>query len=186
MDTKSQIIEKATILFQQKGYKGVGVNEILKACNITKGAIYHHFPNGKEEVLIASLQANEKLITTEITNVFNRHPSTQEAVQALIEKLVDDFDRKGMIIGYTFSSMANEIASLSDPVQNAYSSLYSKIQEIFVRKLEADGFSADSAESMALLIAAAIEGGIMLCLVKKSGDPLQTLSHVIPKLLKKS
>ncbi|MGG3804237.1 TetR/AcrR family transcriptional regulator [Metabacillus fastidiosus] len=44
MDTKSLIIEIATNLFQQKGYKSVGVNEILKACNITKGALYHHFP----------------------------------------------------------------------------------------------------------------------------------------------
>ena len=56
MDTKSQIIYIATNLFQQKGYKGVGVSEILKACNITKGALYHHFPNGKEELLIACLQ----------------------------------------------------------------------------------------------------------------------------------
>ncbi len=53
MDTKSLIIKIATNLFQQKGYIGVGVNEILKACTITKGAHYHHFPNGKEELLIA-------------------------------------------------------------------------------------------------------------------------------------
>ena len=37
MDTKSLIIEVATKLFQQKGFKGVGLNEIIKACNISKG-----------------------------------------------------------------------------------------------------------------------------------------------------
>lgn len=57
MDTKSLMIEKATLLFQQKGYKSVGVSEILKACDVTKGALYHHFPNGKEELLIACLKA---------------------------------------------------------------------------------------------------------------------------------
>lgn len=48
VDTKSLMIETATLLFQQKGYKNVGVSEILKACNVTKGALYHHFPNGKK------------------------------------------------------------------------------------------------------------------------------------------
>ncbi|MGG3797618.1 TetR/AcrR family transcriptional regulator [Metabacillus fastidiosus] len=69
MDTKSLIIEIATNLFQQKGYKGVGVNEILKACNITKGALYYHFPNGKEELLIACLQSINEAITTDIEDI---------------------------------------------------------------------------------------------------------------------
>ncbi|WP_375162433.1 TetR/AcrR family transcriptional regulator [Bacillus sp. V3B] len=45
IDTKSRIIDTATTLFQQKGYMSVGVNEILKACNIKKGALYYHFPD---------------------------------------------------------------------------------------------------------------------------------------------
>jgi TetR/AcrR family transcriptional regulator, lmrAB and yxaGH operons repressor len=57
MDTKSQIIDISKSLFQQKGYKSVGIAEILKACNISKGSFYHHFPNGKEELLIACLQS---------------------------------------------------------------------------------------------------------------------------------
>ncbi|MDZ5605542.1 TetR family transcriptional regulator [Bacillus pseudomycoides] len=63
METKSLIIDITTKLFQQKGYKGVGLNEILRACNITKGALYHHFPNGKEELLIACLQSLNEAIT---------------------------------------------------------------------------------------------------------------------------
>ncbi|MEK4487238.1 TetR family transcriptional regulator [Psychrobacillus sp. FSL H8-0484] len=39
MDTKSLIINIVTSLFQQKGYKGVGLNEILKACNVSKGSL---------------------------------------------------------------------------------------------------------------------------------------------------
>ena len=76
MDTKSLIIDIATTLFQQKGYMGVGVNEILKACNISKGALYHHFPNGKEELLIACLQSMDEAITTDIEDIFKRYQTT--------------------------------------------------------------------------------------------------------------
>ncbi len=47
IDTKSMIIVIATTLFQHKGYMGIGLNEILKGCNITKSSLYHHFPNGR-------------------------------------------------------------------------------------------------------------------------------------------
>ena len=72
MDTKSLIIDIATTLFQQKGYMGVGLNEILKACNISKGSLYHHFPNGKEELLIACLHS----LNEAITNGYRRNFST--------------------------------------------------------------------------------------------------------------
>lgn len=184
MDTKSLTIEIATTLFQQKGYKGVGLTEILKECNITKGSLYHHFPNGKEELLIACLQSMSDAITMDIENIFKRYETTQEATQAMIEILVTAFEREGTITGYTFSSIVSEMASFSEPIRNACSSLYTKIQGIYSNKLVADGFSEERAHSIAVMMTASIEGGIMLCLTQKASDPLKTISHVLPNLLK--
>ena len=170
--------------FQQKGYKGVGVNEILKACNMTKGALYHHFPNGKEELLIACLQSMEEVITKDIEAIFNRYLTTQEAVQAMIEKLVADFESKGTLSGYTFSSMVSEMGAVSETVRNACSSLYSKMEEIYSNKLVADGFSKEMAQSMAIMMTASIEGGMMLCLTQQSSEPLKTISQQLPNLFK--
>jgi TetR/AcrR family transcriptional regulator, lmrAB and yxaGH operons repressor len=90
MDTKSRIIGIATKPFQQKGYIEVEINEILKACNMTRGALYHHFPNGKEELLIASLKSINEAINKDTKGIFNQYPTTQEATQAMLEKLVED------------------------------------------------------------------------------------------------
>ncbi len=88
MDTKSLIINIATKLFQQKGYISVGLNEILKKCNISKGSFYHHFPNGKEELLIACLTFLKEAITFDIKEIFNSYPTTKEATKVMIEKLI--------------------------------------------------------------------------------------------------
>ena len=184
MDTKSLIIEIATTLFQQKGYKGVGLNEILKACNMTKGALYHHFPNGKEELLIACLQSLKETITTDIESIFDRYPTTLDATPFMIDKLIAHFEIEGTITGYTFSSMVSEMASLSDPVRNACADLYQKIQDIYFHKLVGDGVSKDAAYSTALLMTASIEGGIMLCLTQQSADPLRVISQALPHMLK--
>jgi TetR/AcrR family transcriptional repressor of lmrAB and yxaGH operons len=184
MDTKSLIIDIATTLFQKKGFKGVGVNEILRECNITKGALYHHFPNGKEELLITCLRSMDEAITTDIKDIFRRYQTTQEATKKMIEKLVDDFDREGTITGYTFSSMVSEMASLSEPVRSACSNLYTKIQGIYSNKLVEEGISKESAHSIALMMTASIEGGMMLCLTQKSSEPLKIISQALPNLLK--
>lgn len=184
MDTKSLIIDIATSLFQRKGYIGVGLNEILKACNISKGALYHHFPNGKEELLIACLQSMNEAITTDIECIFQQYSTTQEATKKMIEKLVADFDREGTITGHTFSSIISEMALLSEPVRTACSDLYTKIQGIYSNKLVEDGFSKESSHSIALMMTASIEGGMMLCLTQKASEPLNIISQVLPNLLK--
>ena len=135
MDTKLLIIENVTNLFQQKGYKGVGVNEILKKCHVTKGALYYHFPNGKEELLMACLQSLNETITNDIETIFERYPSTQEATKAMINKLIVNFETKGTITGYTFSSIVSEMASLSEPVRQACAVLYKRIETIYMNKL---------------------------------------------------
>ncbi|TBL76550.1 TetR/AcrR family transcriptional regulator [Paenibacillus thalictri] len=184
MDTKDLLIETSTTLFRLKGYKGVGLNEILKACDITKGGLYHHFPNGKEELLIACLQSMNETITNDIVQIFKRNPSALSASQEMIEKLIRQFDQEGTIAGYTFSSIVSEMASLSESVRTACYSLFARMQEIYSNKLAEDGILGEAAASIALMMNASIEGAIMLCIARKSSEPLRTVLQELPKLLK--
>ncbi|WP_245844320.1 TetR/AcrR family transcriptional regulator [Oceanobacillus rekensis] len=158
METKSLIIDIATKLFQQKGYKGVGLNEIIKSCNISKGSLYHHFPNGKEELLITCIQSLNDRITSDIEEIFNRYPSTKEATTAMISKLVFNFETERTISEYTFSSIISGLASLSDPVRNVCAKLYQTIEDIYFHKLVADGYREDTAYSIVLMMTAATRG----------------------------
>lgn len=184
MDTKSMIIEISTALFQKKGYKGVGLNEILKECNITKGSLYHHFPNGKEQLLITCLQYMKESITADIEVTFKQYPTALEALQMMVEKLIADFEREGTIAGHTFNSMVSEMGSVSEPVRNACLDLYIKIQGIIARKLLVDGFSEENARSIALAVTAAIEGSMVLCLTQQSSEPLKIILQLLPNVVK--
>ncbi|RIE03116.1 TetR/AcrR family transcriptional regulator [Cohnella faecalis] len=184
MTTKSLMIDAATSLFQKKGYKSVGLNEILKACNVSKGALYHHFPNGKDELLIACLQALNEGIMADIEDIFSRHLSTIEAAQAMIDKLIYSLETEGTLSGFTFSSIVSEMATVSEPVRHACSALYENIQSIYYAKLVTDGFSNESASALALLMTASIEGAMMLCLTQKSIDPLKKIASLLPNVVK--
>ena len=183
MDTKTLIISKATILFQKKGYKGVGLSEILRECKITKGALYHHFPGGKEELLIACLHSLNEDIIRDIEDIFRQHPNTEEAVNAMIGKLVGQFETEGTITGYTFSSIVSDMDALSEPVQNACAKLYQDIQDVYFRKLREEGLPEEKAQSCALVMTATIEGGMLLCLTQKSAEPLKVIMDTLPSMI---
>lgn len=49
---KNIIISTSYTLFKEKGYNNVSINEICKACSITKPTFYYHF-KAKEDVIFA-------------------------------------------------------------------------------------------------------------------------------------
>ncbi len=51
---KERIIAASFQLFLERGYKGVGIKDIIAETGLSKGAIYHHFKS-KYEIYLASL-----------------------------------------------------------------------------------------------------------------------------------
>src|ERR1700760_4778334 len=50
--TRAALVETARTLFAERGYAGVGTEEIVRAAGGTRGALYHHF-DGKLELFAA-------------------------------------------------------------------------------------------------------------------------------------
>jgi AcrR family transcriptional regulator len=53
--TMGALIGAARALFAERGYAGVGTEEIVQQAGVTRGALYHHFRGGKEELFRAVL-----------------------------------------------------------------------------------------------------------------------------------
>ena len=183
MDTKTYLIETATSLFQKKGYMTVGLTELLQACDISKGAFYHHFPLGKEQLLITCLEALNDMISQDMQSIFDTYDTTREALLAVLDKLIDAYDTEGTIVGYTFTSIVSEMGSLSENVRIACERVYERIEQIIAHKLEQDGLTTDEAMQRAQLITASIEGGIMLSLTKKTSRPLHIISQQLGQII---
>lgn len=65
--TRAELIESARRLFGSKGYAAVSLAEIVAASGVTKGALYHHFPGGKKDLMEAVYEQVEAGFTEQVT-----------------------------------------------------------------------------------------------------------------------
>ncbi|HEY7949988.1 MAG TPA: TetR family transcriptional regulator [Solirubrobacterales bacterium] len=63
--TRAALIEAARGLFAERGYAGVGTEEIVRVAGVTRGALYHHF-DGKLELFAAVYERIEAELAEQI------------------------------------------------------------------------------------------------------------------------
>lgn len=87
---RTKIIDTALLLFEEKGFHGVSINEIVKEAGTSKGGFYHHF-SSKDELLYV---IHDTFITYAIenANLADRlYTKASERLQAIIKGFVGVF-----------------------------------------------------------------------------------------------
>src|SRR5437588_5626228 len=65
-DTKERMVDAALGLFQRQGFDRTAFSEILRHSGAARGAIYHHFPGGKEELALEVVKESTARITDRV------------------------------------------------------------------------------------------------------------------------
>src|SRR5688500_10214957 len=88
-DTRAKIIATAALLFNQRGYNGTSIDDIMQATNLKKGGIYNHF-SSKEEIALAAFDHAYALQSEQygvILKTLRGQPTAQ--LHAIIDEFVD-------------------------------------------------------------------------------------------------
>ena len=51
--SRAALIDHAATLFRRQGYAATGLNQILDEAGVKAGSLYHHFPQGKQQLAAA-------------------------------------------------------------------------------------------------------------------------------------
>jgi len=77
-ETRARLIASARVLFAERGFVAVGIEEIVRSANLTRGALYHHFRD-KEDLFLAVYEQVESDLTTEIAQMVDGVPDADGA-----------------------------------------------------------------------------------------------------------
>jgi TetR/AcrR family transcriptional repressor of lmrAB and yxaGH operons len=173
--TAQRLTVTAAQLFQQKGYHGVGLAEILNTAKVPKGSLYHHFPNGKPDLALAAADWASGLMLGVIEDAFNHAPSFEDGARTLCYKLAKLFDLSGQQAGCPVSATLFD-APDNDEFRDRAATLFESWIDAGERHAVRLGIDPAQARARAEQMFAVIQGGWTLARARRSSDALRTLA----------
>lgn len=81
--TKRYILEKSAPLFNQKGYAGTSLSDIMEATGLTKGGIYGNFKN-KDDIALAAFDFNMEVLYEAFLEAIRMHKDALTKLQTIL------------------------------------------------------------------------------------------------------
>ena len=159
--SRAALINTAALLFRRQGYAATGVNQILETADVKAGSLYHHFPNGKQELAAAVVESAGGDIERLLRRFLDSDSPVADIVDGWIDLLTVQLASDGRD-GCPIEPLATESVNASAQVRDASARAFAGWSAAIAERLRADGWSASDAEQTALAIIALIEGALIL------------------------
>lgn len=163
--TKLHIIMKSAELFNQRGYTGTTMQDIMDATGLTKGGLYRNF-SSKDEIAIESFRYAGEVLWSHFSAAIAGADTATGKILAMCGVYGDTVHNPPIQGGCPFLNTAVE-SDHSFPVMRdyalaAYEQMLAFITGILQQGVASGEFEADmDAEAAAAFIFSTIEGGIM-------------------------
>ena len=183
--TRAHIIEQAANLFNQKGYAGSSMSDIMQATGLKKGGIYNHF-GSKDELALAAFDYAATTMGARYIKAIREKAS--EGAIAQLHAVLDMF-RQNMkdavieggcpLLNTAIESDDNHPA-LRERTQQAMGRWHQSIQQVVRKGIKRGELPADvDPGAVATVIISTLEGSLMM--TKLYNDP-QYIGHSLSHL----
>lgn len=188
--TRQSIIEQAACLFNQQGYAGTSLQDIMAATGLTKGGIYGHFES-KEEIALAAFEHASGRILQLLAQTINPHHTAIAKLEALLEFYKKYIIAPPIVGGCPVLNTSVEADDTNPLLRASVVKVLNKMQRslehIVQQGIEFGEIKpAVNPEQFAILFISMIEGGVMIS--KAHGKPLylhtviKQLQHMINEM----
>ncbi len=176
------MLESAAQLLRERGAAAVTIDEVLVRSGAPRGSVYHHFPEGRSQILREALEYAGREITASIDE------AAGESAAALLRLFVEFWEQCLVDSDYNAGCpvLAAAVGSGADEQQ-----LTSVAADIFGRWREAsrqaylrEGFEPSDAIALADTTISAMEGAVVLCRSIRSLEPLHDVAAQMEFLIK--
>ncbi len=172
IDTREKIIVKSAALFNELGYHGCSLSDIMKATNLKKGGIYNHFRN-KDEIALEAFDYSFKRIFRAFRKRLDLDKSPSEKINSIIEVYAGLGKMPGMEAGCPIFNTAvdasNSHPMLKQKAKNAINSFKDYVNIKLAEGVAMGEFKKEAVNlGIAELIIMTLEGAIIMS--KVTGD----------------
>lgn len=175
-ETRQEIVRKAAALFNQKGYEGTALSDLMDATGLKKGGIYRHFESKEElaaEAFDYAWQTAREMRLPPIDTKANAVDQLKQAVGNFVER------REGLVPGgcpvlNTAIEADDGNPVLRARVKKALEQWISRLRDVTEEGIRKKEIRKDvEPEKLANLIVGSMEGALMIARLERTNEPLR-------------
>jgi len=174
------MVRSAALLIGCRGVASASFAEVLEASGAPRGSIYHHFPDGKRQLVAEAIEWTCGLIVEHIES------GPVEPAEAVLAHFVAlwraSLTASGAEAGCPVAAVAIDAAD-DEHLRELTRRAFEDWVERLAARLQRSGLDAGRAHALALTILAAVEGAVILCRAQRSVGPLDGVEAELKRLV---
>jgi TetR/AcrR family transcriptional repressor of lmrAB and yxaGH operons len=176
--TKQRMITAAAESLRRHGLAGTSFTSVLAASGAARGAVYHHFPAGKVELVSDAVRQTDSGVQAALGALSHDASSPSEIIHAFLLNVRSVVLEAAQGAGCAVAAVATE-ATPGDALQLLTGTVLGNWRSILARQLISAGASPTRAEEIAALLITTLEGAHVLCRADGSIAPFDQAAHAL-------
>lgn len=187
--TRGKLLHAAFEEIYRRGFQAASLETILARAGVTKGALYHHFP---DKAALGQAVVDE-VVTAPLLEAWvgrlERSPADRlTAIQDVVRRRAGDFESIGIDFGCPLNNLAQEMSPIDEAFRRKLAGLIGRWTDAFAAALrrgqEEGSVRRDvDAGSIAAFLVAAVEGSFGMAKNARSVDLLRSDLEVLAGFL---
>jgi AcrR family transcriptional regulator len=175
---RDKMVEGAMALLARRGLQATSFSEVLAATGAPRGSLYHHFPDGKDQLVAAALEQAGAVLSNALDAVAG------QPAQAVVERFLaiwravltrSQCEAGCAVLAVT---VASDSAALLEQARAVLRSWQAKLAGL----LERGGMTPAKAGSFATVLIASAEGAVVLARAERSMAPFEAVAAQLLQL----
>jgi TetR/AcrR family transcriptional repressor of lmrAB and yxaGH operons len=181
-DTRSRMVEAAVRALRRHGVAGMSFTEILTASGAARGAIYHHFPGGKTQLVAEAAALNGVEVRARFEHLPAADPrQVVEEFLAMVRPVVAESSAGS---GCAVAAVAVGCDAATDPAPHeASAAAFASWVDALAGRLTVAGLPGDAAADLATTLITLLEGAHVLCRAAASVEPFDRVCRTAMALV---
>ncbi len=179
-DTRSRMLKAAVQALQRNGFAGMSFTQVLADSGAARGAIYHHFPGGKTQLVAEAAQRNGADVRGHLAALPATDPN--DVVQTFLAGI-----RPVLAASTTGGGCAVAAVTVGEPgdqpTRAVASAVFASWSQTLAERLTAAGLETAEAQGLAVTLITLLEGAHVLCRAAGTLEPFDQAARTVTALL---
>ena len=156
-ENRVRIIEAASQLFREKGFDGIGLNDLMQAAGLTRGGFYGHFESKQD----LAVQACRHALST-AGQAWNdpKDASSEASLAGIVDFYLSDQHRDHPAQGCALSALCNDVGRQGSELKATFAEGVEHFLSVLQARVE--GASPEARRSKAMATLSTLLGAVVL------------------------